>query len=391
MENTAQSWLVFRLTHSSFLLGLVMFAGQFPVFALSLVGGVVADRYSRRTLILITQTLQMIQAFVLASLTLTNRITVSEVIFLAAFLGLVNAFDIPARHALTVEMVEPEAFPSTIVMNATAFTAARVIGPPLAAAILAFSNEGVCFLINAFSFLAVLWALLLIPVKQKRKESQGASPFTSLWEGVTYAYRSLPMRAFLGLLGLVNLMGVSYSVLMPVFAEKVLHRGAGGFGILLGGVGFGAFLGAFFIGARKNMSGLGKIIAVSCILFSSCVILFSLSRSYPLSFFLLVVVGFGLMAQTTSTNTLIQSLAPSQLRGRLMSLYAMMVVGVGTFGSLLAGVLAEHFGAPMATAIGGFACLLGAIWFALLIPRMRPIVRKGLKASPLLTYIEGTH
>lgn len=381
METAAQSWLVFRLSHSAWLLGLVGFAGQFPIFLFSLLGGAMADRMPRRKLIILTQTLQMIQAFLLAFLTLTHRITVSEIIALAAFLGIVNAFDIPARHAFMVDTVEPEAFSSTIAMNSTAFTSSRMIGPPLAALVIAVSNEGICFLINGFSFLAVLWALLLIRGKHRTYNPKGLSAISAIWEAIVYAFGFLPIRALLLLLGVLNVAGISYTVLMPIFADKILNRGSTGYGTLMGGIGFGALCGAFFVGTRRSLEGVGKVIAVACALFSVSIIAFSFSKSYPISFFLLMVAGFGMMTQTTSTSTMIQSLVPNELRGRVMSIYAIMVVGVAPFGSLIAGALANRYGAPRVVAWGGTSTLAASVWFASLIPRLRPIVRKTLRGS----------
>lgn len=383
MQVTAQSWLVFRLTHSSWLLGLVGFLGQLPIFTFSLLGGVVADRFSRRKLVILGQGLAMLQAFVLAFLTLTQRATIEEIIFLAAFSGMVSAFEIPARHSLMIEMVGSEALSSAIVMNSTAFMSARIIGPSLAAALLLFWNEGMCFLINAISYAAVLLALLLIRTKSLLQNSESQPPFFSLREGLSYATRFFPLRVLLILLGLVNFMAAFYSVLMPVFADKILHQGSSGLGVLMGAMGAGAFCGVFFVGSRKNVPGLTKIIAIASALNSLCVIFFAYSHSYALSIFLLLFIGMGLMTQTTSTSMLIQSMVPDRLRGRIMSIYTLMVVGVPPFGSLLAGTLAEHFGVSPTVAFAGAVCLAGAIVFSLLIPGIRPLILKNLQTNQM--------
>lgn len=385
MQTVAQSWLVFRLTHSSFLLGLVGFANMFPVFALSLFGGVVADRYSRRTLVTVMQSLQMLLAFILSYLTLDGIVTVNEIIVLSVLNGIVFSFEMPARQSFMIEMVEPEALPSAISMNSTAFNGARIFGPAFAALVLSVTSEGVCFLLNAISYLAVVWALLVMDVKHKPGSQTGQSPFKLLGEGIRYAYNYLPARTLLLLESVVSLMGMSYSVLMPVFAASILHRGSSGLGILMGSVGTGALVGSFYIGMRRNLSGMGRIAAISCAIFGLSSAIFAYSTNFYLSIVLLLFTGFGMFAQLTTANTMLQTLVPDDLRGRLMSLYSLVVVGLAPFGSLLSGWMAEKWGSPVAVAASGAACLAAALVFAAWIPKIRPHVRATLATLPINT------
>jgi len=383
MQTVAQSWLVFRLTHSSFLLGLVSFVGLFPVFVLSLAGGVAADRYPRRILVIITQSLQMVQAFILAYLTLRQIITVNEILYLALFSGIVMAFDIPARQSFMIEMVEADALPSAIAMNSSAFNGARIFGPALAGMILALTNEGICFLLNAFSFLAVVWALLVMDIKSRRHTDSRESPLAYLLGGVKYAYSYLPARALLALEALLSLLGMAYTVLMPVFADKLLHRGSSGLGILMMSVGSGALLGSIYVGMKKEIRGMGRIVAYACILFGVSSALFAYSKNFYLSNLLLMLTGFGMFAQLTTANILLQTLVPDELRGRLMSLYSLVVVGLTPFGSLLSGAMAQHWGSPFPVAFSGGFCALGGFAFWAWIPRIRAQVRETL-AHPML-------
>lgn len=380
MELTAQSWLIYRMTHSAWLLGLVAFANQFPIFIFGLFGGVLADRFPRRKLVIIGQTLDMLQAFAVAFLTLTHRITVGELLFFAAFSGVASSFEIPARHSFMIEMVGTEALPSAIALNSTAFMTARIIGPPLAAFVIHVWSEGGCFLINAVSFLAVLAALLMVRVAVRPLEKKIESPLHSLREGLVYAYRFLPLRVLLILLAIINFIVGFYTALMPVFADTILGRGASGLGILMGALGFGALIGVSFIGVRASVKGLSVIISRASFAFSLALLFFSISRIYPVSIFLLGCIGLGLMVQNVSTTTLIQSIVPNHLRGRLMSMYVLMVVGMPPLGSLFAGWIAAGQGATLTVAAAGVFGLFGALWFNLTLPKMRPILKERFAA-----------
>ena len=381
MDNIAEAWLVYRLTGSSLLLGTVAFAGQIPVFLLAPIGGMVADRCSRRKIVITTQILSMILAGALAFLTLTKRVTVLEVIVLAAMTGIVNAFDIPARQAFLVEMVGREDLMNAIALNSSMFNGARVIGPSIAGILVATIGEGWCFFANSVSYIAVITGLLMMRIERKDRPKQIASPFEHIAEGFRFVRETAPIRAILLLLGLVSLVAMPYVVLMPVFAAKILHGNAKTLGILMGATGIGALAGALVLATRTNVKGLGKWIATACICFGATLILFSASRWRLLSAFLLVPVGCSMMVQMASSNTLIQSMVPDRLRGRTMAVYSMMFMGMAPMGALLSGTLAEHVGAPWTVALGGIAAIIGGIVFARELPKFRAEARELLVAQ----------
>src|SRR5437870_9738064 len=303
MQTVAQSWLVYRLTGSALLLGTVGFASQIPVFLLAPLGGTAADRRRRHRIVIGTQASAMALAFVLAFLTLTGRVQVWHIFVLAASLGAVNAFDIPARQAFLVEMVGKEDLMNAIALNSSMFNGARVIGPAIAGILVARIGEGWCFFSNAVSYIAVIIGLLLMRV-QPRAHSASGSPLTHIIEGFRFARQTAPIRALLLLLGLVSLVAMPYTVLMPVFADKILHGGARGLGILMGATGIGALLGALTLATRTGVSGLGRWVALSCGGAGAGLVLFSLSHSFWLSTALLLPVGFFMLLQMSSSNTL---------------------------------------------------------------------------------------
>ena len=376
MQNVAQAWLVYRLTGSAVLLGLIGFSNQIPVFLLATFGGSVADRFNRRYVIVATQTAAMLLALILAVLTLTGRIQVWHIFVLAAGLGVVNAFDIPTRQAFVVDLVGRDDLINAIALNSSMFNGARMIGPAIAGVLVDAIGEGWCFFANSVSYLAVIAGLLLMRMTIRTRVPVPGSALASSIEGFRYVRRTQPIRALLLLLGLVSLVGMPYVVLMPIFADQILHGGPQGLGILMGTVGVGALAGALMLAMKKSIRGLGHWIAVAATGFGVSLILFSLSRTFWLSAALLMPVGFSVMVEMASSNTLIQSLVPDSLRGRVMAVYSMMFMGMAPFGSLLAGVLAQRLGAPATVAIGGVVCIAGAAVFALHLPHLRREARQ---------------
>jgi MFS family permease len=363
MQSVAQSWLVYRLTGSAALLGLVGFSSQIPVLLLAPIGGTVADRYPRHRILVATQTSAMLLAALLAGLTLTHHIRVLEICVIAASLGIVNAFDIPARQSFVIDMVGRDDLVNAIALNSSMFNGARVVGPAVAGLLVAAIGEGWCFLANAISFLAVIAGLVLMTGPFAAPAPSSGSAAAQIVEGFRFAGRARPIRALLLLLGLVSLLGMSYTVLMPIFADRILHGGPRGLGMLMGASGIGALIGALRLAARKSLRGLGRWVAFSALGFALSLLLFSFSRWFWLSAALMAAAGFCMIGQMASSNTLIQSMVPDALRGRVMAVYSMMFMGMAPFGALMAGGIAQHLGAPVAVRIGASACLLGALFF----------------------------
>jgi len=372
MQTVAQSWLIYRLTGSAVLLGSVGFASQIPVFLLAPIGG--------HRILIITQTTAMLLAFVLAALTLTGLVQVWHIFTLAALLGVVNAFDIPTRQAFAVDMVGREDLINAIALNSSMINGARMIGPAVAGILVASVGEGWCFLLNGISFIAVIAGLLLMQITVRVHASPNSSALASIIEGFRYVRHTRPVRALLLMLGLVSLMGMPYAVLMPIFADQILHGGPRGLGLLMGAAGCGALAGALVLAAKRGIRGLGHWVALAATGFGISLILFSLSRTFWLSVVLLLPAGFSMMIGLASSNTLIQSLVPDKLRGRVMALYSMMFMGMAPFGSLLAGALAHRLGAPGTVAFGGLACITGALVFGLRLPVLRHEARQIIVA-----------
>lgn len=381
MQSVAQAWLVYRLTGSAVLLGVVAFASQVPIFLLSPLGGVVADRRERRRVLLATQTAAMLLALTLALLTLSGRVEVWQVLALAALLGVANGFDIPTRQAFVVELVGRQDLVNAIALNSSMFNGARIVGPAVAGAVVATVGEGWCFLANSMSYLAVIGSLLAIRLAPGTRAAATASPVAQILEGWRFVARTAPIRALLLLLGLVSLTGMPYAVLMPVMAEDVLHAGASGLGLLMGASGVGALAGALVLARRASIRGLGGWVASAALAFGIALIGFSLSRHFWLSVALLLPVGFAMLLQMSSSNTLIQSMVPDELRGRVMAAYSMMFMGMAPVGALLAGGLAGIIGAPGTIAAGGVVCLLGALAFRSRLPGLREEARRLILAQ----------
>jgi MFS family permease len=381
MQSIAQAWLVYRLTKSSLLLGLVGFSGQIPVFLIAPLGGLFADRHSRRHIVIATQTASMSLAFILAALTLLGHVRVWEVMLLASLLGVVNAFDIPARQAFIIEMVVPEDLINAIALNSAMFNGARILGPAIAGITVAAIGEGWCFFSNGVSYIAVIVGLLLMIVTPRERSGRRASGLESVLEGFRFVAHTGPIRALLLLLGLVSVTGMPYAVLMPIFADKVLHSDARGLGLLMGSTGVGALAATLVMARRREVRGLGRWIMYASTGFGSSLILFSLSRSLPLSIALLLPAGFCMLIQMASSNTLIQTMVPDDLRGRVMSVYSMMFMGMAPFGALLAGAIAHRLGAPPTVALGGAACIAGSLVFGSKWPAMRGEARQLIVAQ----------
>lgn len=380
MDTVAEAWLVYRLTGSSLLLGTVAFAGQIPVFLLAPVGGMVADRWNRRSIVVATQTASMILAGILAALTLSGRVKVWEVVALASLMGVVNAFDIPARQAFLVEMVGREDLMNAIALNSSMFNGARVIGPAIAGILVASIGEGWCFFANSVSYIAVIAGLLMMKISPRAIETP-TSALEHIAEGFRFVRNTKPIFALLLLLGLVSLVAMPYSVLMPIFAARILHGNARTLGTLMGATGVGALTGALILASRTGLKGLSKWVAFSCMGFGTALILFSLSRWYFVSIAFLVPVGFCMMVQMASSNTLIQAMVPDRLRGRTMAVYSMMFMGMAPLGSLLAGELGNRIGAQWTVALGGLGAVIGGIVFSRQLPRLRVEARQLILAQ----------
>ncbi|MGA2464545.1 MAG: MFS transporter [Thermodesulfobacteriota bacterium] len=376
MQQIAMSWLVYRLTDSALLLGVVGFTSRIPTFLLASLAGVLADRWNRYRVLVITQTLSMIQAMILAILVLTGAIAVWHIIFLSLSLGLINALDIPTRQSFVVDMIEKrEDLGNAIALNSSIVNGARLIGPSVAGMLIATLGEGMCFLLNGLSFIAVIFALLAMKITPKKREAQSSKVFQGLKEGFSYAFGFAPIRSVLLLLGLVSLMGMPFTVLMPIFAEKILHGGPQALGFLSGATGVGAIAGSIYLASRKSVLGLGRIIVISSNLFGIGLIGFSLSRLFWLSLLMMLLTGFGMMVEMASSNTVLQTIVEEDKRGRIMGFYTMAFMGMVPFGSLLAGTLANNIGAPNTVMIGGVACILGSVLFAKKLPSLRRITR----------------
>jgi MFS family permease len=372
MQSVAQAWLVYSITKSALLLGTVGFASQIPVFLIAPFGGIAADRTNRQRLVIATQTASMILAGILAWLTLSGRLRVHvwPIFVLAALLGVVNAFDIPGRQAFLIDMVGKEDLMNAIALNSSMFNGARVIGPAVAGILVARIGEGWCFAANAISYIAVIAGLLLMKVHCAPRVSKH-SPIEDIIEGFRWVNQTRVIRALLLLIGLVSLVGMPYTVLMPVFADKILHGGARGLGILMGATGVGALFGALTLASKTGVKGLGRWVGFTCAGFGVSLFLFSFSTSFWLSAALLLPAGYSMMLQMACSNTLIQTMVPDQLRGRVMALYSMMFMGMAPFGAFFGGALAHRLGAPFTVAVGGVACVIGAIWFGRALPALR--------------------
>jgi MFS family permease len=376
MQRIAVGWLVYRLTNSAFLLGIVGFSSQIPTFLLAPFAGVLADRHNRHRILILTQTLAMVQALILSLLVLFHLIQIWHVIVLSIVLGIINAFDMPTRQSFMMEMVEEKKdLSNAIALNSTMVNAARLLGPSAAGLLIAAVGEGMCFLINAISFLAVILSLLLMKIQRKNIEQRQSKVWQELKEGFLYTTGFAPIRDVLLIFALVNLVAMPYVVLMPIFAEDVLHGGPSMFGYLMGGVGLGAVTGAVYLASRKNVRGLIQRIPIAVTLFGSALMVFSFSRIVFLSLGLMVLTGIGQMVLMAGSNTLLQTMADDDKRGRVMSFFTMAFMGATPVGSLIAGSLASKISAPWTLFTGGLCCVAGAFVFARRLPKLKKLAR----------------
>jgi MFS family permease len=364
------------MTGSALLLGVVGFAGQIPTFLLAPVAGVLTDRWNRYRVLLATQIISLIQASVLAWFCLAGTIQIWQIVLLNVILGCVNAFDAPARHSFVIDMVEKkEDLGNAIALNSLMFNGARLIGPSIAGVMLAATGEGICFLLNAISYIFVIISLLMMKLHVSEIKKAKTLILNELRAGFRYTFGFAPIKHLLILLSISSLMGMSYSVLMPVFAKEILHGGSHTYGFLMGAAGFGAFLGAFFLASRESVLKLGRIVPASAILFGAGLIGLSFSRIFPISLLLMIFIGLGMMMQTAASNTILQTITDDDKRGRVMSFYTMAIMGTAPFGSLMAGGLAKVIGTPSTIFAGGLACIIGALFFLRKLPQLRIVVR----------------
>jgi MFS family permease len=388
MQRIAMPWLVYHMTGSAFLLGVVSFAGQIPTFLLAPFAGVFTDRFNRYRVLLITQIVSLIQALILAILALTGSIQMWHIVTLSIILGCINAFDVPSRHSFVIEMVEKkEDLGNAIALNSMMFNGARLIGPSIAGVILATAGEGICFLINAVSYIFVISSLFMMHVRPRELPKKESHMLKELKEGLSYTFGFAPIKHLILLLGLVSLMGSSYQVLMPVFAKEVLHGGSATYGFLMGAAGLGALLGAIYLASRETLLRLGRIIPAAAGLFGVGLIIMSFMKVFPVTLILIMFVGLGLMLHTASSNTILQIITEDDKRGRVMSFYTMAIMGTAPFGSLLAGFLAKYIGTSETILVGGLTCVAGALIFLKKLPELKSIVRPVYVRMGIITEV----
>jgi len=376
MQSVAQSWLVYRLTGSPALLGLASFAGQIPIFILSPIAGYAADRMNRHRLVIATQFASMALALILAALTLTNVVRIWHIFVLSALLGVVNAFDIPARQSFLVEMVGRGDLMNAIALNSSMFNGARIVGPAIAGILVAKIGEGWCFLTNGLSYIAVIAGLVAMSVSPFKPPPKSMSALETIREGFSYVWRTLPIREIVILIAIVSFAGMPFTVLMPIFADRVLHAGAQGLGTLMGAMGIGALAGALLLASRTALRGFAIWIPIAAAAFAMSLMGFAMSGNMMLSCVSVLLAGFAVMIQIGASNTLIQSMVPDHLRGRAMSVYSMMYLGIGPLGAMVAGFAADAWGVRFTTIAGAVICLGASAAFALRLPVIRPIARE---------------
>jgi MFS family permease len=381
LQSVAQAWLVYRLTGSSFQLGLVVFIGQAPLLFLAPIGGLIADRYPRRWVVVATQVNSMLLAFALAALTLWGHVQVWQILVVAGLQGIINAVDVPTRQALVSEIVDADNLLNAVALNSSTFNNASSVAPVIAGFLVATIGEGWCFAINGVTYVAVIAGLLMMHLEEHRKDRGTQSALSSLREGFHFVHDTAPIRRILVLLAVVSLLGAPFTVLMPIFADKILHVGPRGLGLLMSANGVGALIGSLLLASRRGLTGLARWIVFGSAGFGAALILFSLSRSFALSLLILASSGFCMFYQITASNTLIQAMSPNALRGRVIAILSMLILGVAPFGALTAGFLAEHFGAPLTVAVGGLACVAGASLCSVNLPALTVQARQLILAN----------
>ena len=376
MQRIAMPWLVYKLTGSVVMLGVVSFLGQIPTFLLAPVAGVCSDRWNRYHVLITTQVLAMLQALILTILFYTGTIEIWHIIVLSILLGSINAFDVPSRQSFVIDLVEKkEDLGNAIAMNSIMFNGARIIGPSIAGILLASVGEGICFLLNGLSYIFVIISLLMMRTKPHKANNNNLNIFKEMKAGLTYTFGFAPIKYIILLLGLVSLMGMPYSVLMPVFAKEVLHGNSNTYGFLMAASGLGALIGATYLASKKSVIRLGRIIPISTFIFGFGLIMFSFSRFYYISLLLMVITGLGMMLQNASSNTVLQTITDDDKRGRVMSFYTMAIMGTSPFSSLLAGWLAKIMGTPNTIIFGAVCCIIGAFIFLRKLPELKKLAR----------------
>jgi MFS family permease len=384
MQNIAMSWLVYRLTNSPFYLGVVGFSSQIPILLAAPLGGVLADRWNKKNILIFTQALSLLQAAILAILVITGAIQIWHVILMSILLGTVNGFDMPTRQAFVYELVDNrDDLPNAIALNSLIFNGARLIGPTIAGLIIAAAGEGICFLINAVSFIPVLVAFAFMKMGHLKIPRINGHVFAGLHDGFKYATNFVPIRVILTLLTFIGLVAMPYSVLMPVFARDILLGNSRTLGFLMGATGVGAITGALFLAAQKTVSRLSSFVVMALSIFAVAIFAFSMSGMLWFSMIMLTLAGFGLMVMIAAVNTVLQTIVDDDKRGRVMSLYSMSFIGMAPFGSLLAGTAAHIIGAPRTVLISGCLCILAAVLFSRKLPEIKKLihpiyVRKGI-------------
>ncbi|BAT56142.1 hypothetical protein NOS3756_51440 [Nostoc sp. NIES-3756] len=393
MTQLATVWLVYSLTNSPLMLGVVGFTSQIPSFFLAPFGGVFVDKFSRYRTLIGTQILAMFQSLALAVLTLTGVIQIWHIIVLSLIQGFINALDAPARQAFVPELVERrEDLANAIAINSTMINGARLIGPAIGGLLIARVGVAYCFLIDGLSYIAVIAGLLAMKVKPWKVKQINGNPLQQVKEGFIYAFSFPPIRAILLLSTLVSLMGLQNTILVPIFAETILKGGAESLGFLMAASGLGALSGGIYLATRKTILGIGKLIAIAPAILGVGLIAFAISRYLPLSLFTMLFVGLGTILQIAASNTFLQTIVEEDKRGRLMSLYTMSFLGMIPVGNLLGGALANRIGAPNTLIIDGIACIIGSILFYRELPTLRKLVmplyeERGIIAAPRKTRI----
>ncbi|MEQ8221357.1 MAG: MFS transporter [Candidatus Eremiobacterota bacterium] len=361
---TAMSWLIYRLTASSFLLGVVSFTGQFPAFILSPFAGVIADRINRKNVLIITQALYMVQSLILALLVLNNSITIWQVILLSLLAGIISGFDMTVRNSFVSDMVEnKEHLGNAIALNSSLFNLARLIGPTVAGLVISMAGEGLCFLINSISFLSIILALLAMKINRAGRDTKKLEFFQGIKDGFSYAFDSVPIKMTLFLTGIISLTVMPYGVIMPVFAKEIFHGGPQTLGFLMSASGLGAFAGALAIASKETSRGFEKLISTGAFISGISLAALAFSSNFYISMVLIFLTGFGMIIFFTSSNTLVQTTAEEHMCGRVMSLYTMSFMGTMPLGSIFAGSLSQKIGVQYTVLIGGLSCLIGALIF----------------------------
>jgi MFS family permease len=387
ITRVATSWLVYRLTGSELLLGVAGFAGQIPTLIITPFAGVLVDRHDRRRILLWTQAGSLVQSALLAVLTFTGIITVKQIIWLQVVQGIINSFDTPARQAFVSEMVEDRRdLPNAIALNSSMVNGTRIIGPSIGGVLIAAFGEGWCFAIDAISYIAVLASIVAMRVRPRaHQEAAEMHLLEELHHGWKYVFHSIPIRSALLLVAIVSTAGTPYTVLMPAIAAQVLHGGPNTLGLLMTGTGVGALIGALYLAQRESVVGLGRIIMWASAVFGIGLVIFSLTTSLWPAFLVLAIAGCGFMIQLAATNTILQTIVEERLRGRVMSFYTMAFFGTVPIGSLLGGIMADHYGATRTVLVSGIICLAGSAWFAYKLPAIRAVIRPIYRERGIIT------